>query len=230
MEPHLHWYLVGVAALPSAAMAAGLVVLMFRRNINARMLMEMVKRLLVAGSADRAVKLCNAADCPATTLCFYLLGLEEPATVLEQREQEGGGYRDAGAQVREVPFAERVAALADREARSLLRSQVRGWGLAATIGGLLAFLLGLAAWLVAFPPTGWRPSWIDGVPLVGLLGAVHGLRVWRRVNAGVLRVAATLVPLLRPVEQMSDVALAAAEQARAAHQRRRAPRRAAASD
>jgi hypothetical protein len=224
MEIPLHLYLVAAACVPLAVMAAGLVLLLFRHNLNATMLMQHVKKLIDAGNTERAIKLCLAADCPATTLCFYLLGLEESGSVLVRSEHEGG-YRDAGA--KEVPFADRVAALADRELRELQRSKLRRPGLAAVIGGLLGFLLGLAAWLIAFPPTGWQPSWIDAVPLVGLLGALWGLQVWRRISAGLRHVVATLLPLLRPVEEMDEEARAAAARARRAHELRRASRRAA---
>ncbi len=217
MASELHLYLLLAACVPLVPMIVGLSVLKLRRDINAKMLAEYLVKLH-RGSPERAVKLCGAALCPATTLGLYLLGLEEPATVVERRAQEGG-YRDAGAQVREVPFAERAAALADRELRALARSQLRRYGLAATLGGLLAFLVGAVAW-VLFPPAGLRPSWLDAAPLVGLLGAAFGLRLWQRVVAGLRVVAAALLPLLRPVEEMSPEYLAAAKRARAAHEER----------
>jgi hypothetical protein len=225
MVPSLHapsTYLIAAAVVGFGVMLAGLLVLVFRCHVNAVAVAELIKRLLLARNMDRAIKLCLAADVPATTLILYLMGTQEPAEVLEQgQEAEQAGYRDAAASVRQVPFTERVAARAARGARELVRSKVRPWGLAAVIGGLAAFSCGLAAWLVAAPPIGWRVNWLAAGTLAGLLGAVHGVRTWRRTKAGLHHLAATVVPLLRPVEQMEKGELAAAAKAYEVYRQRR---------
>jgi hypothetical protein len=213
-------YLIVAAVVGLAFMTAGLVVLLFRRDINFAAFAQTVKRLIDAGKADRALKLCSVVDCPASTLTYYLLGIEEPAELLEQDEERpAAGYRDAAVAVRQVPFGERVTALVDREIDLLKRKHLRH-GLAAVTGGLVAFHFGLAAALITIKTP--RPlSWVEyAVALGGLLGAVLGARTWHRINAGLRSIALTIVPLLRPVEEMDKQARAVAARAREAHSQR----------
>jgi hypothetical protein len=201
-------------------MSVGWLVLVFRRAINADLLAQTVKKLVDSGNADRAVKLCAAADCPATLLVYYLLGLEEPAEVIvREEEQQAAGYRDAAVAVREVPFGDRVSALAAREI-GLLGHQQRRPGLAAVIGGLVALALGGLATLVRLR-AGQQLGPVDAIALVGLVGAALGARAWYRINAGLRLVARTVVPLLCPVEEMNGHARSVAAKAREAHARRR---------
>jgi hypothetical protein len=216
-------YLILAAVVGLALMTAGLAVLLFRRDVNFEAFARTMKKLIDVGNVDRALKLCRAVNCPASTLTYYLLGLEEPAEVMEQeKERQSAGYRDAAVAVRQVPFGERVAMLAEREV-DFLRRKHRRHGLAAVVGGLVAFLLGLAAALITIKAPR-QLSWVEyAIAVIGLLGAALGARTWHRINAGLRDIAATIVPMLRPVEEMDKQARAEAARAREAHSQRLNP-------
>ena len=61
----------------------------------------------------------------------------------------------------------------------------------------------------------------DRVPVLGgLLGAALGARTWHHLNAGLRVIASTVVPLLRPVEEMDKHGRTVAARAREAHSQR----------
>lgn len=166
---------------------------------------EQLAKLVGNDNALRAVKLCRAVGerNPARSLALFLLGQELPATVWT------GATTDYRAAPETSPFAERIGRLADEEVVRLLGA-LRPQAVAAIASGLVATAVAGAAYLVA---QSWGVAALvsGGLAVVGTLVSVSRVR---KLRAGPLAVRERLLPLLRPVEEMSDTARQAAQAVR----------------
>lgn len=177
-------------------------------SVKPQALAAQLAKLVKAGNAPRAVKLCRAVPGrnPAARLALTLLGQELPASVFT------GASTDYRAAPEGSPFAERLRALAEEEVARLRRT-IRPWGVLSVASGLGAAAAGIVALVFG------RGPWAVGAmttATVGAIGAILSLSSTRRLLAGPTLVCEHLLPLLRPVEEMRPQDVEAAREARGA--------------
>jgi len=204
--------------------ALGLVihVLLIFRHINVEAFCAQIKKLLMADNAPRAVKLCSVAPRSAVAqLTLALLGLEIPSKGQSPDHQEGG-YRDGAA----VPdFGAEARARVDAEVKAMQRSRRKKVLLA--LGAMLVGLILGAVAVFSFLLTAPDPDAVPGnappaavpyaVAAAPLLGAFLVVKFWFKWSKGLETTVETLLPLLRPAEEMSASAREAAAKARKLH-------------
>jgi len=167
---------------------------------------EQLEKLLRADNASRAVKLCSAVDAgsPVRQLALFMLGLELRSTSVAA---DGPSYRAAPELER---FENVVRETVGREA-ARLAAGVRPFAVAALGTGAVALIASGAAAL--FGAQGLRvASMVVGA--ASALGTYLALRWSLNLRAGVRVIRDRVLPLLVPVDEMSDDRRQAAAAAR----------------
>ena len=212
---------IGLGCVCVAAALVLAILLRVRRAVAAPVLLSYIVKQLRGGERRKAVKLCRAADVPATALALYALGLEEPAQIFGE---SGGGFRDA---VPASAFGERVRARLAEATTALERKQRVFFWLAGL--GLVGAGLALASWPLGRPALLWEPSpslrgWPPFPLVVAVLGAlavVLSVAGWRRIVGGLRLLARELPALLAASEDLDEPGREAAAYARESLERAR---------
>jgi hypothetical protein len=203
-----------VAGACTVVAFATYVLLVLRHRINAPVFTTQINKLLLAENVPRAVKLCSVV--PGTwmaRLCLFMLGLELPAKG-QVRDQQGGGYRDA---TEPRDFAAELRRRVDDELQ-VVCGGVKRRALVTLVPMLAALGLGAVALYLYFTTayggaedlTGW-PFLVVVAPL---LGTWWSAQFWRKDTRGLEELVRTVLPALRPQEEMDERRREAAAAAR----------------
>ncbi len=199
---------VALVVLAVHVALAGILLAGRAESLSSKAFAQQLAKLVKAGNAPRAVKLCRAVAgrSPANRLALFLIAQELPESVFTQAPADYRATPEAS------PFEERLRALAVAEV-ARLRREVLPFGVAAVASGLVTVAAGTVATI--FGGDGWGA----GTMTIGTSGAIGTLlslsRTWQ-LRAGPGVVADHLLPLLRPLEQMRPQDQEAAREAREA--------------
>lgn len=212
---HTPWMAWTAAAGVVTGVALAAALLGAWRRINTEAFITQIKKLVVANNPARAVRLCNAVPgTRAARLTLTILGLELPARG-GAPDQDARGYRE-GAPTPDFAEALRLRVEAERAALQREVHWLYGVVLALMAAALATGVVALSTYL----RTGYLGLhtihyWPFIVTLVPLLGLALTIRTWRLEHRGLGLVQRTLLPLLRPAEEMDDERREAAAKARA---------------
>lgn len=207
--PVLAWILTIGAAVALTALLVALVVQLWGRvsPLDALALADQLRKLLGADNASRAVKLCGALDprSPERQLTLFMLALERPGASVSV--EGAADYRAAPPVER---FDDVARAATEQEVRRLARAVWRD-AVAVVAFGVLAAGAGAVGWLTA---TGDLRTVVTALGVAGALGMAFGLSRASKMSSGTRALGEAMLPLLRPIEEMTADRRAAASAAR----------------